>query len=57
MVGEEENRGLLYLALLSARTEAPISVLVKGRSSSGKSFLVKQTLALIPPGATTSFPA
>lgn len=49
VVGEEENRGLLYLALLSARTEAPISVLVKGRSSSGKSFLVKQTLALIPP--------
>ena len=49
VVGEEENRGLLYLALLSARTEAPISVLVKGRSSSGKSFLVKQTLTLIPP--------
>lgn len=49
VVGEEENRGLLYLAFLSARTEAPISVLVKGRSSSGKSFLVKQTLALIPP--------
>ncbi len=49
VVGEEENRGLLYLALLSARTEAPISVLVKGRSSSGKSFLVGTALKLIPP--------
>jgi len=49
VVGEEENRGLLYLALLSAVTEAPISVLVKGRSSSGKSFLVKSVLKLIPP--------
>ncbi len=49
VVGEEENRGLLYLALLSAVTEAPISVLVKGRSSSGKSFLVKSALKLIPP--------
>ena len=49
VVGEEENRGLLYLALLSARTEAPISVLVKGRSSSGKSFLVSTALKLIPP--------
>ncbi len=49
VVGEEENRGLLYLALLSAKTEAPISVLVKGRSSSGKSFLVGSVLKLIPP--------
>jgi hypothetical protein len=49
VVGEEENRGLLYLALLSARTERPISVFVKGRSSSGKSFLVETALTLIPP--------
>ncbi len=49
VVGEEENRGLLYLALLSAKMADPISVLVKGRSSSGKSFLVKTVLTLIPP--------
>jgi DNA-binding MarR family transcriptional regulator len=49
IVGEEENRGLLYLALLSAKMANPISVLVKGRSSSGKSFLVKTVLTLIPP--------
>lgn len=49
VVGEEENRGLLYLALLSSRTEEPISVLVKGRSSSGKSHLVRTALRLIPP--------
>jgi hypothetical protein len=49
IVGEEENRGLLYLALLSAKMAEPISVLVKGRSSSGKSFLVKSVLKLIPP--------
>ncbi len=49
VVGEEENRALLYVALLSAKTEAPISVLVKGRSSSGKSFLVSTVLRLIPP--------
>lgn len=49
VVGEQENRGLLYLALLSAKSQTPISVLVKGRSSSGKSFLVSNALKLIPP--------
>ena len=49
VVGEQENRGMLYLALLSAKSQTPISVLVKGRSSSGKSFLVSKALKLIPP--------
>lgn len=49
LVGEDENAGLLYLALLSAKTPTPISVFVKGRSSSGKSHLVSSVLKMIPP--------
>lgn len=46
--GEDENCGLLYLALVSGKTENPVSVLVKGRSSSGKSHLVSSVLKFIP---------
>jgi hypothetical protein len=47
--GEAVNRGVSYLALTSRQTDDPISVLIKGRSSSGKSHLVKCALAMIPP--------
>jgi hypothetical protein len=47
--GEAVNCGVLYLALTSRLTPDPTSVLIKGRSSSGKSHLVKCALAMIPP--------
>jgi hypothetical protein len=47
--GEAMNRGILYLALTSRLTADPSSVLIKGRSSSGKSHLVKCALAMMPP--------
>src|SRR5262249_9713086 len=47
--GEAVNRGVLYLALTSRLTGDPTSVLIKGRSSSGKSHLVKCALAMVPP--------
>jgi hypothetical protein len=47
--GEAVNRGVLYVALTSRLTADPTSILIKGRSSSGKSHLVKCALAMIPP--------
>jgi hypothetical protein len=48
LVGERANGLLLYLAVLSQITDEPISVVVKGDSSGGKSHLVKQVLELVP---------
>jgi hypothetical protein len=49
--GEAMNRGMLYLALTSRLTADPSSLLIKGRSSGGKSHLVKCALAMMPPTA------
>jgi hypothetical protein len=48
LVGEELNGLLMYLALTSRLLQKPISVVVKGSSSAGKSFLVKIALILFP---------
>jgi hypothetical protein len=48
VTGERANSELLYLAILSQLTNQPISVAVKGDSSGGKSWLVQQTLSLVP---------
>jgi hypothetical protein len=50
VVGERANALILSLAVLSQVTAAPISVVVKGDSSGGKSFLVAQVLTLFPDG-------
>jgi hypothetical protein len=49
VVGEHENRLILYLACLTGYLDREVSVLVKGPSSTGKSNLVKTVLSLIPP--------
>jgi hypothetical protein len=48
LVGERRNGQLLYLCVLSQVTEVPISVVVKGDSSGGKSHLVKTVLEAVP---------
>lgn len=49
--GETRNAKILYLALTSRRLPRPVSVVVKGPSSGGKSYLVKQTLRFFPESA------
>jgi hypothetical protein len=48
VVGEGANVRVLFLAVLSQVTDAPISVVVKGDSAGGKSFLVSRVLSLLP---------
>jgi hypothetical protein len=49
--GETRNAKILYLALTSRWLQSPVSVVVKGPSSGGKSFLVKQALRFFPEAA------
>jgi hypothetical protein len=48
VAGERRNRGVLILAGMSKALPEPVSVIVKGPTSSGKSNLVKATLRLFP---------
>ena len=48
VVGEAENRLLVYLAVHSQHLLRPISLMVKGESSGGKSWLVEKGLDLFP---------
>lgn len=48
VVGEERNRLIVFLAGITKELEQPVSVLVKGPSSSGKSNLVRTALELFP---------
>jgi DNA primase len=49
IVGEEVNKLLLYLIFTSRIMPKPISCIIKGLSSSGKTHLMKQVMTLIPP--------
>jgi hypothetical protein len=49
--GETRNAKILYLALTSRWLPRPVSIVVKGPSSGGKSFLVRQTLRFFPESA------
>src|SRR5262249_25620978 len=51
LVGEQVNAQLLYLALTSRRFERPVSTVVKGASSSGKSELLNKVLRFFPGSA------
>lgn len=51
LVGEERTAKLLYLAVTSRLLARPISVVVKGPSSGGKSFTVETVLKAFPPSA------
>ena len=46
LVGEDSNAKLLYLVGVSRRLQKPVSPLVEGTSSAGKSFLVETVLKL-----------
>ena len=48
LVGEDRNAKLLYLAIVSRLLDTPISVVVKGPSSAGKSFAVETVLKAFP---------
>jgi hypothetical protein len=50
-VGEARNAKLLYLALTSRFLQRPVSVVIKGPSSGGKSFGVETVLRFFPPEA------
>jgi hypothetical protein len=49
LVGEENNAKILYLALTTRLFSRPVSVVVKGVSSGGKSFTVEIVLRFFPP--------
>ena len=51
VVGEERAAKLLYLSLTSRLLERPISVVVKGPSAGGKSFIVDSVLKFFPDSA------
>lgn len=51
LVGEERTARLLYLAVTSRLLARPISVVVKGPSSGGKSYTVETVLKAFPPTA------
>jgi len=51
LVGEDRNALLLYLAVTSRLLDRPVSVVVKGPSSGGKSFTVETVLKTFPQSA------
>jgi hypothetical protein len=51
VVGEERNAKIIYLALTSRFLTRPVSLAVKGPSSSGKSFLAAQVIRFFPESA------
>ncbi len=55
MVGEAATAQLIYLAITSRLLDKPVSVGVKGHSSSGKSFVVEATVKFFPLSAVATF--
>jgi DNA replication protein DnaC len=51
IVGEETNKMILYLAAISRKLKKPISLVIFGKSSSGKSYLANAIAKFIPPEA------
>ena len=48
IIGEETNKMMLYLASISIKFEKPISLVIFGKSSSGKSHLANAVAKFIP---------
>src|SRR5260370_3736120 len=48
VVGEETNKLVSYLAVVSRLLEAPLAVLVQSSSAAGKSALMEAVLAMLP---------
>ena len=51
LVGEQRASRLTFLAIVSRLLRRPVSIVIKGPSSGGKSFLVQEVLAHCPPEA------
>lgn len=51
VVGEERNAQLIYLAVTSRLLQEPVSLALKGASSSGKSYVTQCTLQFFPKAA------
>jgi len=51
IVGEENTIKLIYLALTSRVLDRPISMVIKGTSSAGKSYILKTVLEFLPKSA------
>jgi hypothetical protein len=56
-VGEEHAAQLLFLVVVSRLLDRPVSAVVKGPSSAGKSRLVEQVLRFFPPEASYALSA
>ncbi|MFH1653751.1 MAG: CHC2 zinc finger domain-containing protein [Pseudomonadota bacterium] len=50
-VGDTKNAQILFLCLISRSLDRPVSIVVKGPSSGGKSYLVEQVLKFFPKSA------
>jgi hypothetical protein len=48
LVGEEQKALVLLIVVVSRILDHPLNAFVKGRSSAGKNFLVKQVIHLMP---------
>jgi len=55
VVGEEVNRRTLFLASISRLSHDSISIIYKGQSSSGKSFVTNTVLRMVPKDYLLSF--
>jgi hypothetical protein len=55
VVGEEHIAKIEYLAITSRLLEKPVSIVVKGSSSSGKSYTTEKVCLFFPPKATLAF--
>jgi hypothetical protein len=57
VVGEERNAKLVFLAITSRLLKEPVSIVIKGLSSSGKSFTVVKVVEFFPAEAVATFTA
>jgi DNA primase len=48
VTGEKMNKLLCYIAAISRKMDAPLSVMIQSRSAAGKSFLQDTVLSLVP---------
>ena len=55
LVGERRTALTTFLAAVSRLLERPVSVIIKGPSSGGKSFTLERVLALLPPSAFVNY--
>lgn len=49
LIGEETNKMMLYLSAISRKFKTPISIVIFGQSSTGKSYLANTIAKFVPP--------